>query len=72
MKFLRSVIAELLGMFIDDGALALASVALIAVVALAVEVAGTPPLASSVLLLAGCLAILLESVRRAARKKLGR
>ncbi|WP_029005796.1 hypothetical protein [Azorhizobium doebereinerae] len=69
MKFLRGVISEVLGMFIDDGALALASVVLIALVAMAVKAAGTPPLAGGALLLVGCLAILLESVNRAARKK---
>ncbi len=69
MSFIRTALAELLGMFIDDGQLALALLALIALVTLAVKFAGLGGLAGSLLLLAGCIALLLESVYRHARRK---
>jgi Flp pilus assembly protein TadB len=64
---IRLVFSELVGMFVDDGNLALLALILIALIAAAVKVLGLPPLVGGVLLLAGCLAILLESTRRAAR-----
>lgn len=70
MRFLRTALDELLGMFIDDGALALASVILIVVIAAAVEWVGLPPLAGGIVLLVGLVVILGESCLRAARKKL--
>ena len=63
---IRLVFKELVGMFVDDGNLALLALILIALVTAAVKVLGLPPLVGGVLLLAGCLAILLESTRRAA------
>ena len=69
MSFVGSVFQEILGMFVDDGALALWSLALIVVVTLLVLFAGLPALAGAVLLLVGCLAILADSVRRACRSK---
>ena len=64
---IRLVFNELVGMFVDDGNLALLALILIALVAAAVKVLGLPPLVGGFLLLAGCLAILLESTRRATR-----
>jgi Flp pilus assembly protein TadB len=69
MNALRTAFAELVGLFIDDGALALAVLVLVGVVAAAVRWAGLPALTGGVLLLAGCLAILAESLHRAARAK---
>jgi hypothetical protein len=69
MNIFRTTIQELIGMFIDDGALALWSIVLIGVIAVAVEYAGLPGLAGGILLLAGCILILAESTYRAARKK---
>jgi hypothetical protein len=69
MNILRITIRELIGMFIDDGALALWSIALIGVIAAAVEYAGLSGFAGGILLLAGCILILAESTYRAARKK---
>ncbi|PBC06531.1 hypothetical protein [Mesorhizobium sp. WSM3859] len=64
---IRLVFKELVGMFVDDGNLALLALVLIALVTAAVKVLGLPPLIGGLLLLTGCLAILLESTRRAAR-----
>jgi hypothetical protein len=67
MNVIRLVFKELVGMFVDDGSLALLALILIALITAAVKLLALPPLIGGLLLLAGCLAILLESVRRAAR-----
>ena len=67
MTMIRLVLNELVGMFVDDGSLALLALILIALITAAVKLLALPPLIGSVLLLVGCLAILVESVRRAAR-----
>ena len=69
MTVIRAAIAELIGMFIDDGQLALTLVALIAVVTLLVKFAGIGGLAGGLLLLAGAIGLLVESVYRGARRK---
>ncbi|CDX62909.1 conserved hypothetical protein [Mesorhizobium plurifarium] len=69
MSVIRLVFKELIGMFVDDGSLALLALILIALIAAAVKLLALPPLVGGVLLLAGCLAILVESTRRAARGK---
>ena len=69
MTALRAALAELVGMFIDDGQLALTLVALIAVVTLLVKFAGIGGLAGGLLLLAGAIGLLIESVYRDARRK---
>jgi hypothetical protein len=68
MKFLRIAAEELIGMFIDDGSLALWSVVLIAVVTIAVLSLGVPGLWGGVLLVLGCVAILAASVMRAVKR----
>lgn len=67
MNIARLIVKELVGMFVDDGRLALLAVVLIALVAAAVKLAGLPPLAGGLLLLAGCLGIMARSVSGAAR-----
>lgn len=67
MTILRTVFEEIVGMFVDDGALALLSLILIAAVAGLVELAGLPALVGALALVVGCLAILVDSVRRACR-----
>jgi hypothetical protein len=69
MTALRAAIAELVGMFIDDGQLALTLMALIAIVTLLVKFAGIGGLAGGLLLLAGAIGLLVESVYRDARRK---
>ncbi len=69
MTVIRLVFNELIGMFVDDGSLALLALILIALITAAVKLLALPPLVGGLLLLAGCLAILLESARRAARAK---
>lgn len=69
MNLLKIIWHETISMFVDDGALAFQAVVLIAGVAGAVKLAGLPPLAGAVVLLAGCLAILGLSLRRKTRTK---
>ena len=72
MTALRAALAELVGMFIDDGQLALTLMALIAIVTLLVKIAGIGGLAGGLLLLAGAIGLLIESVYRDARRKKAR
>jgi hypothetical protein len=71
MKILQIIWEEFIGMFIDDGALALFVLALIAGVTLAVKLTDIDPLIGGALLLLGYLAILTESVQRFAKNKRG-
>ncbi|TGV12038.1 hypothetical protein EN816_20680 [Mesorhizobium sp. M8A.F.Ca.ET.173.01.1.1] len=67
MNVLHLVAREFFGMFVDDGSLALLALVLVAAVTAGVKLLALPPLLGGALLLVGCLAILLQSVRRAAR-----
>jgi hypothetical protein len=69
MTILRIIWEELIGMFIDDGALALLAIALIVCITVAVKILSIDPLLGGGLLLFGYLLILAESVSRYARKK---
>jgi hypothetical protein len=62
MKILIGVLRELTGLFIDDGMLALALVAVVALAALVAWAVPASPLAAGALLLLGCLAALIASV----------
>lgn len=66
MKFIRVVLAELVGMFVDDWRFALA-IAVLVVVVTAAALLGVPALLAAILLLAGCIALLAWSVIGAAR-----
>lgn len=72
MNILKIAFRELVGLFIDDGALALAAFVLILLVVAAVKLAHVNGLIAAILLLVGCLIIVAESVARAARAKIGR
>ena len=67
MNIVRLATKELIGMFVDDGNLALLALLLVAAITAAVKFLALPPLFGGVLLLIGCLAILAQSVRRATR-----
>jgi hypothetical protein len=64
MNLIKSILKELLSLFVDDGNLALQVLALVLVVAGLVKGLGLHPLAGGGLLLAGCLLILTFSLRR--------
>ena len=69
MNLLKLISTEVLGLFIDDGNLAVLSLLLVAVVTGLVKLIGLPPLWGGLLLLVGCLAILAESARRGSRRR---
>jgi hypothetical protein len=68
MSTLLAVSKELIGLFIDDGSLAIAIAALVLLSAMFAAV-DAPSLVTGSLLLVGCLAVLLENVFRTIRKK---
>ncbi len=68
MNLLKTIWGETLGMFVDDGALALQMVVLIGAVAGAVKLLRLSPLLGGALLLVGCLAVLGLSLMRKIRQ----
>jgi hypothetical protein len=68
MTRLRSILRELIGLFVDDGSLAIAILAWVGVVALALPAFGLPEVWRASLLFVGCIAILVENVARSARR----
>ncbi|WP_051212320.1 hypothetical protein [Rubritepida flocculans] len=70
MGMLRAILHEIVGLFVDDEALALALLLWCAAIGAAVLLLpGLPVPLAAALLLAGCLAILLGTVARAARRR---
>jgi len=65
MRYIRSLLSELLGLFVDDGHLAVLSLFLFFVVSGLVKLLGVPALLGASLLLIGNLAILCWSAYRA-------
>jgi hypothetical protein len=73
MGTLRAILGELVGLFVDDGSLALALLVWCAIVGAAVIVApGLPAAGSGVALLLGCVAILLANVGQTAKLRTGK
>ena len=69
MNTFGSVFRELLGLFVDDGALALEIVAVVVLAGMsAILIPGAPLLAGSILLL-GCLGALVANVASAVRRR---
>jgi hypothetical protein len=64
-----NVLQAVLGMFVDDGFLALALVAVVALTAGLPSLIGLSASAQGALLFLGCSVVLVESVLRAARRK---
>lgn len=69
MTTLSAVIKELLGLFIDDGSLALAILAWVAIVAGLTSLSIVPAIAGGALLFTGLAVILIENVLRRSRKR---
>ena len=68
MNIIRTAITELVRLFIDDGALALFTLGLIAAVTVAIKLFEIPPLIGGMALFLGFIVILAESVLRFSRK----
>jgi hypothetical protein len=68
MGWLRTVVAEILGLFVDDGSFALAIVVWLAVAWLMLPRIDVPAVAKGPILFAGLAIILAESALRGARR----
>lgn len=67
MTILATVLRALLGLFVEDGGLALAILAIVAVAWLVAVLSPATPLATGIALLLGCLGALFANVMVAAR-----
>ena len=68
MNFIRTVFSELLGLFVDDGSLALGILIWVGITAGLLHLDLCPPAFTGVLVFAGLAALLLENVLRRARR----
>jgi hypothetical protein len=68
MNMLRAVFRELVGLFVDDGWLALEIVAVVVFAAITATLIPSVPLVAGAILLLGCLGVLLTNVVRAGRR----
>jgi hypothetical protein len=68
MMTLGSVLREIAGLFVDDGALALAIIAIVALAGIAATLMPDVPLAAGAILLFGCLGVLFSNAVRAGRR----
>lgn len=69
MNILKDVLSELFSMFVSDARLSVAIVVMVAIAALLIDGTALPPLAGGIALLAGCILVLVVSVRREARRR---
>ena len=68
MNGIMAALRELAGLFVDDGSLALAILAVIGAAGLLATLMPALPLAAGAVLLFGCLGVLFANVLRAARR----
>jgi hypothetical protein len=68
MSMPGAVFRELLGLFVDDGSLALAILAVVTLAAISVALIPDIPLVAGAILLFGCLGVLLANLAIAARR----
>jgi hypothetical protein len=66
MKALAQVLNEFLGLFVEDGSLALGIIAVVAAAAI-LSILAASPVAGGAVLVAGCLGVLVENILRARR-----
>lgn len=67
MTILKDVLTELIGMFVGDVRLSFSILIVVAMAAGTIDLAGTPPIVGGAVLLAGCLAVVIFAVLRAAK-----
>jgi hypothetical protein len=68
MKVLIAVFHELIGLFVDDGSLALMILAVVTLTGILATLMPDHQLAAGAMLLFGCLGVLLANVARTARR----
>lgn len=69
MSIIREIVTELFGMFVADARLSAAIFGVVLIAAGLIDVAHLAPILGGAALLAGTVAVLLVSVRRAARRR---
>ncbi len=69
MSILKDVLSELFKMFVSDARLTAAILAVVVITAVLIDATALPALISGLTLLGGCIAVLLLSVRREARRR---
>jgi hypothetical protein len=70
MSRLTSVLRELVGLFVDDGSLALAILGVVVLARIVAALAPSAPMAAGMVLMVGCLGVLLGNAVRAARSSI--
>jgi hypothetical protein len=68
MKALVAILREVAGLFVDDGSLALAILAVVGVAAFLAIILKASTLAVGLVLLGGCAAVLIENIMRTVRR----
>jgi hypothetical protein len=66
---LLEIFREIVGLFIDDGSLAIAILVWVAIVALLLPALGLPEVWRAIFLFVGCVVILIENVARSVRRR---
>ena len=69
MNMLGAAFRQFLGLFVDDGSLALEILAVVMLAAISAALIPDVPLVAGAILLFGCLGVLLTNVARAARRR---
>jgi hypothetical protein len=68
MRTLIAILREVAGLFVDDGSLALAILAVVGVAAFLAIILKVSALAVGLVLLSGCAAVLIENIIRTVRR----
>jgi hypothetical protein len=68
MKTLIGIVEELVGLFVEDGALAIAIVAVVVVAGIFTALVPAAPVATGAILLIGCLSVLVVNVMQARKR----
>jgi hypothetical protein len=68
MKTLIGIVEELVGLFVEDGALAIAIVAVVVVAGIFTALIPAAPVATAAILLIGCLSVLVVNVMQARKR----
>jgi hypothetical protein len=69
MNMLETVFRELLGLFVDDGSLAVQILAVVILAAISAAFVPSVPLVTGAILLFGCLGVLLANLAKASRRR---
>jgi hypothetical protein len=68
MRTLIAILREIAGLFVDDGSLALAILAVVGVAAFLAIILKASALAVGLVLLGGCVGVLIENIMRTVRR----